>query len=280
MKVAYIGLGSMGGDQAQLISANEFDLAVFDPYPPALEKFRDKARLAESAAAAAAGADVVQICVRDDAQVNDVLFGSNGVMETISAGSVVAVHSTIKIDTVKALHARLAEQGVLFVDAPVARTRREATGPFVFTMIGGDPELLDKLRPLFATFSTDVQHVGPTGSAMALKISNNFVTWVQLVAGLQSMQLAKEFGVSFEALTKLMQSNGNLTPTMGAAMQGSHKIAAGTNPEMDEFRESQAGIGEKDLALAIEIGESIGVDMELASAAQHLLRPLFSGNNA
>jgi 3-hydroxyisobutyrate dehydrogenase len=277
MKVAYIGLGSMGGDQAQLIAASDMDLAVFDPYPPALEKFSGNARLATSAADAAKGAEVVQICVRDDKQVSDVLFGTAGVMETVSAGSIVAVHSTIKIDTVKALHARLAERDVFFVDAPVARTRREATGPFVFTMIGGDPVLAERLHPLFALFSTDIKHVGPSGAAMALKISNNFVTWVQLVAGLQSMRLSTEFGVSFDALTELMQANGNLTPTMAAAMRGSHKLAPGTNPEMDAFRESQAGIGEKDLALAIEIGQSIGVDMQLAGAAQALLRPLFSG---
>jgi len=278
MKVAYIGLGSMGGDQAQLIAASDFDLTVYDPFPAAMERFETKAQLAKSVADAAEGADVLQVCVRDDAQVDDVLFGESGAAETLASGSVVVVHSTVRIDTVKTLSERLAMRGVTLIDAPVSRTRRDASGPFVFTMGGGDTAAFERLRPLFQVFSTDVQHVGPIGAGMALKITNNFVTWVQLVAGLQSMQLSENYGVPFDALSRLMETNGNLTPTMSAAMSGMLKSVPGTDTEVDSFRESQTGIGEKDLALAMELGAASGIDTQLAASAQALLRPLFAGS--
>lgn len=277
MKVAYIGLGSMGGDQAQLIAASDFELTVYDPFPAAMERFETKAQLAKSVADAAEGADALQVCVRDDAQVNDVLFGESGAAETLASGCVVVVHSTVRIDTVKTLSERLAMRGVTLIDAPVSRTRRDASGPFVFTMGGGDAAAFERLRPLFQVFSTDVQHVGPIGAGMALKITNNFVTWVQLVAGLQSMQLSENYGVSFDALSRLMETNGNLTPTMSAAMSGMLKSVPGTDLEVDSFRESQTGIGEKDLALAMELAAASGIDTQLAAAAQALLRPLFAG---
>lgn len=276
MKVTFVGLGSMGGDQATQIAGSNLDLTVFDVVPAAMEKFAGKARLATSLAGAARGADVLAICVRDDQQVLDTLFGSGGAAEHLEKGSVVMVHSTIRLDTVSAIAARLAEKGIEFVDAPVSRTRVEDDGRFVFTMTGGDANLTERVRPVLATFSTDVLNVGPVGAGMAMKISNNLVTWVQLMVGSQAVKLAGHFGVPFESLKAVMKSNGNLTPTMEAALTGQQAIAPGENPDYDAFMESQAGIGEKDLQVAAECGELAGMDMSMALCARELVRPVFT----
>jgi 3-hydroxyisobutyrate dehydrogenase len=275
LKVSFIGLGSMGGDQARQIAKGSLALTVYDVFPPALDKFRGLATLAGSPADAARSADIVAICVRDDDQVMDTLFGTQGVTETLPRGALVIVHSTIRLDTVAKLQRRLAERGLRFMDAPVTRTRIGEDGRFVFTMTGGDPADSEYARPLLDTFSTDVLHIGPCGSAMALKIANNLVTWTQLMVGCQAAKLATHYGVSFEALAKVMKSNGNLTPPMEAVLKAQHAIPPGSNPDYDALMASQAGIGEKDLALAAECGQLAGLDMNMALEARKLVRPTF-----
>jgi len=274
-KAAFIGLGKMGGNQARLIAEGDVELAVYDSYPPALEAFEGSARMGASPADAARGADLVHVCVRDDAQVEEVLFGDQGAAQTLAAGALVAVHSTIRIETIKSLSARLQEQGIALIDAPVSMTRQSGEGPFVFTMTGGDPAEAERARPVFECFSTDIMHVGALGSAMALKISNNLVSWVELMVGCQAQKIAAHFDVPYEKLRSVMKSNGNLTPAMETLLDMHQECAKGDDPEYDEFMLSQAGIGEKDVALAIECGSAVGLQMEMAKGAHKLIRPYF-----
>jgi 3-hydroxyisobutyrate dehydrogenase len=274
-KAGFIGLGNMGGEQARLIAKSDAELAVFDSYAPALEAFAGLARIATSPADTARGADLVHVCVRDDAQVEEVLFGDQGVAQTLAAGALVAVHSTIRIETLKSLSVRLQDQGIALIDAPVSRTRLGEEGRFVFTMMGGDPADAERARPVFESFSTDIMHVGALGSAMALKITNNLVSWVELMVGCQAQRIAEHFEVPYEKLRTVMKANGNLTPGMETLLDTHHEFAKGDKPEYDEFMASQAGIGEKDLALAIECGTTVGLEMNMVRGAQTLIRPSF-----
>ncbi|TXS96106.1 NAD(P)-dependent oxidoreductase [Parahaliea maris] len=275
MNVTYIGLGNMGGQQATQIAKNNFNLTVFDVFAEAMEKFSGIARLASSPGDAAKGADVLEICVRDDQQVLDTLFGSTGAAEHLPQGSIVIVHSTIRLDTVKDISERLASKGIQFMDAPVSRTREDEEGRFVFTMTGGDPALTEKVRPVLETFSTDILNVGPIGAGMATKISNNLVTWVQFMVGSQAVKLASHFGVPFASLNAVMKANGNMTPSMEALLTGQQAVKPGDNPEFDAYMASQAGIGEKDLQVAVECGELAGLNMAMALQARELVRPVF-----
>jgi len=276
MKVAYIGLGSMGGPQARLIARGDLELSVYDPYPPAIEKFSDIARLATSPADAARDAEIASVCVRDDQQVLDVVLGQNGLIEGLAEGSLLLIHSTITIQTLRDLKARLDERGIALVDAPVSRTRREDDEPFVFTMMGGESADVERARPVVETFSTDADHIGPLGAGMATKISNNLVTWVQIAIGVQATNLAAHYHVPYEKLRGVMKQNGNLTPTMEAMLDGKTRINPGENPQVDEFQASQAGIGEKDLSLAIDSGEAMEMDMALAAVTRDLIRSVMT----
>lgn len=272
MKAAFIGLGHMGGQQARQICRGGIELAVYDAYPPSLEAFQGLARLASSPADAARGADCVHICVRDDAQVNEVTFGPDGVVHGMAPGTLLLVHSTIDMDTVHALQTRLAEKGIALLDAPVSRVPVQGEGPFVFSMIGGDAADVERARPSLETFSTEILHVGECGSATALKICNNLVTWLQLMVGCQAQDIARHFGVPWDKLHQLMKSNGNLTPSMAGLLNGRHQAEAhgrkASNPPM-------VGIGEKDIALGIACGEAAGLDMDMARGARRLVQGIF-----
>lgn len=272
-KIAFIGLGSMGAPLAQLLAKESFELAVFDPFPKALDAFEGIARLASSPADAAA--EISCICVRDDKQVRDVLFGDNGLADALDAGALVLIHSTISIEALNEIGAKLAEKGVRLVDAPVSRTRMTSDGPFVYTMMGGEAEDVARAQPLVDCFSTDSSRMGPLGAGMATKIANNLITWVQMVIGIQGTSLALRSGVEIDQLLTVMRSNGNLTPSMGAIIGG--KFQAAPSEERNELFASQGGIGEKDLQLALEMAEAQGIDTRMITQAQQMVRGLMAG---
>lgn len=277
MNVAYVGLGSMGAPQARLIARSGGDLAVYDAYPDALKKFEGTARLAGSPADAARGADFACVCVRDDRQVLDVVLGRGGLAEGLAPGALLLIHSTIRIDTLFHLHDRLAPRGIALVDAPVSRTRRTDDEPFVVTMLGGAADDLPRARKVVECFSTEIEEMGPLGAGMATKIANNLTTWVHLVVASKAFDLAGRYGVTVERLSAVMKANGNLTPTVSAFADGKRQFRPGMNPDYDAFIASQAGIGEKDLALAIESGNAVGLDMEMIEKAQTQIRAMMTG---
>lgn len=272
MKVAFVGLGSMGKPQARLIARAGFELAVYDPFPDALDAFRGTARLAASAADAADGAEIACVCVRDDAQVKEAVFGKSGLAVSLAPGSLLLIHSTVHIGFLQSLQEDLTPRGILLVDAPVTRTRRTDDEPFVLTMLGGAQDAVERARAVVTSFSTEIEQIGPLGSAMALKIANNLVTWVELLVGMQATSLAAHHSVPYEKLRAVMKANGNLTPTMEAMLDARNKVAPGTSPQYDSFIASQAGIGEKDLALAAECGALAGLNMGFANQARAILR--------
>ncbi len=280
MKVAYIGLGSMGGDQARQIAKSEHDLTVFDVFEVAREKFRDLATVADSTEAAVADAEIVQVCVRDMQQVEDVLFNAGNVAAAAPPGTLIILHSTIDVDSVQSLAARLAEQGLKLADAPVTRTAPDAQGRFVLTMFGGDAESFERAQPVLQTFSTGVLHVGECGAAMALKIANNMMTWTQLVIGDLVYQMAAEHGINWDHVKAVTKANGNLTPVTEAFLGGSRSNRENLSAEQWEFVVSQAGIGEKDLALAIDACGQGGIDTRMMQVARELLRGAMTGEQA
>lgn len=277
MKIAFAGLGIMGASLARLIARAGHELSVYDNFAAAREAFRDIATIAASAAEAASGADIACVCVRDDQQVEEVVFGEGGLASTLVPGTLLLVHSTIRVDTVQRIGSLLEAQGIALVDAPVSRTRRTDDTPFVFSMLGGKASDVERAHTLVAAFSTDVEHMGPLGAGMATKIANNLVTWTHIVVAAQADALAAGHGVAYEKFRRLLAANGNLTPTVAALMDGSHAAPPGNNPQRDAFLSNQAGIGEKDLELAIDCSRVAGIDVSMAEATQSLVRFAMTG---
>lgn len=279
MRVGFIGLGNMGEPQAAAIAAGGFELVVYDAGSRALEAFRGRAQLASSPGELAAQVDLLCICVRDDPQVREVIEGPKGVLTALRPGSLVLVHSTVGPATIAAMASATAARGAQLIDAAVTRTRfGAAPGPFVLTMTGGDPALTERARPVLNTFSTQVVHAGPLGAGMALKITNNFVTWVHVLSIQQAFSLAQAGGVDIDRLREVMSGNGNLTPVSRAVLEALVRDAGSMSEERRAFAESQGKIGEKDLELALEFARAGQVNLSMARAAREgILKSMLGG---
>jgi 3-hydroxyisobutyrate dehydrogenase len=269
MRIGFIGLGSMGGDQARLLAKAYTDLAVYDVSPAAMKTFEGKARLAKSVADAGQGAEFVGVCVRDDQQVRDVLEGSGGLLAVMPPGSVIAVHSTVRPQTVIDLAAKAAARNITVIDAPVTRTVIGGEGPFVLTMTGGDEAVTQRVKPVLEKFSTDILHVGRLGAGMTLKITNNLVSWMGIVIARQAYDLAAAGGVGADKVTYVMKRNGNLSPTMEGYINSPQRMK---EADRKALFESQAGIGEKDLQLAAETAAELHASLPSALHAKELVR--------
>jgi 3-hydroxyisobutyrate dehydrogenase len=279
MRVGFIGLGNMGRPQAEEIARGGFDLTVYDSWSKSIDAFKDKATLAGSPAEVARASEIIGICVRDDQQVRQVMEARDGVLAGIAPGALVLVHSTVSPATIIALAEATAARGAELVDAAVTRTKfGVAQGPFVLSMTGGDPTLTERARPVLQTYSTQVVHAGPLGAGMALKITNNFVTWVHILTMNQALALAKAGQVDVAKLREVMAGNGNLTPVTKAVLDNLVADASGMSPERRAFFESQGKIGEKDLALAADFARAGGVQLSLAlHAGENILKSMTSG---
>jgi 3-hydroxyisobutyrate dehydrogenase len=270
MKLGFIGLGHIGRPMAEELLAAGHPVTVFDSFAPAMTPFEDRATLATSPADLGRRADLVGVCVRDDRDVQDVLGGPSGLLSGMAEGGVIAIHATVRPSSIVSLAKLAAASSIAVFDAAVSRS----PGPKGFQvtcMVGGNPEVIERARPLIDAFSCRVIHAGALGAGMSLKLSNNLVTYIQMLAAVEGYRLARSSGLDTALLTDLMKSNGNLTATMAAYIQGRTvgPAAFGT----DAFGKAQAAVeilAKKDLDLALESAREFGITLPTTEAVREL----------
>lgn len=268
MRFGYIGLGNIGAPMAEhLVAPGEAPL-VFDAVPAAMAPFRGRAQLAASPADIGREADAVAVCVRDDADVRAVIEGEGGLLETMRGG-VVAIHSTVRPSTVIDLARAAAAHGVALLDAAVTGGPDGARRKALTCMVGGAAADVARLQPLLDLYCSAVIHAGDAGAGMALKIANNLVTYVELLAALEGYRLAAASGLDPALLDEVMTNNGNLTPSMRAYMQ--HRRTGADRMGADGYRATQEALlilADKDLALAAEVAAEHGLALPLVESTR------------
>jgi 3-hydroxyisobutyrate dehydrogenase len=265
-KVGFIGLGSMGGKQARELAKLDVPLTVFDSESVALHRFDGLARLADDVAAVGVDADIVGICVQNDEQV---LACVEPLLSSMKSGSVLMIHSTVKPETVMSIAARMAENAIIVIDAPVTRTEAVEDGPFVFCMVGGDEAVMRRVQPALDAFSTNTMYVGPLGSAMALKICNNLVSWGGILLGLEAFRVAQASDVPLDKLAAVMDRNGVMSPPMKAIVNFMRDPGDATGRNLMRV---QADIGEKDFTLAKTLAMKVGEAAPISESMRAIVK--------
>ena len=165
------------------------------------------ARWAKSPAELGAACDVILVCVGFDIEVR-ALLADAGPLGAVPVGTVVAILSTIKPETVQELAAQAESRGVFVVDSTVCRGGEAADKGTLLSFVGGAPEVVARLTPVLQAYSADVVHTGGVGTAQVAKAANNLVLWACLVANHEALALAKAYGMDIDALrAALMMSS-------------------------------------------------------------------------
>ena len=204
MRVAFLGLGIMGRSMATNLAKAGHEVTVWNRTPG---QEVEGARTAASPAEAARGAEVIWMCVSDTKAVESVLFGPQGVHESLTEGMIIADSSTISPSATRQFAERVRSLGVQYVDAPMTGSKVGAESGTLTFMIGGDEPTIEKLKPLFAVMGKKFFRMGETGKGQATKLVMNLQIALIYEGFAEALTLATKMGVDVEALVPLIQAS-------------------------------------------------------------------------
>lgn len=207
-RIGFIGLGVMGEPICRnILTGSGLGFTVFDLAEAPLQRMATHgARVAANLREVVETSDIIFLSLPGGPEVEQIVLGEEGVLASGREGQRIIDLSTTPVDLTRDLSARLAEKGLRFADAPVARTRQAAEDGTLSIMVGADDALFEEIRPLLAHTATEVTHCGDVGCGQVVKILNNMVLFETVVALAEALNIGEAAGVDrrilFETLAK------------------------------------------------------------------------------
>jgi len=196
--IAFVGLGTMGGPMASNLVRAGFEVRGWNRNPrrpTALEAGAAGVRVAATIAEAVAGTSIVALCVSDVGDVEEVLFGDTGIVAAAAPGALVVDFSTIGPTASRDVAARLNAAGLRFLDAPVTGGDVGARAATLTIMVGGEARDFESAAATFAAVGKVARHCGPSGAGQAVKLCNQVLAALHMVALTESLALARMQGI-------------------------------------------------------------------------------------
>lgn len=224
--VGFIGIGMMGHGMAKHLLARGFGLSF--------TVHRDRSRLADLVAAGAnevktpadlaRACEFVILCVTGSPQVEENILGPDGILSAARAGLTVIDTSTAEPGSTARLREALAAKGAVLVDAPLARTPKEAEEGRLNTMVGATDADFARVKPVLAAFCENIFHVGPPGAGHTLKLVNNFLALTTVASIAEAFAVASKAGVRLDKLFEVVSQGAINSPIFqmvaGGAVEG------------------------------------------------------------
>ena len=209
-RIGFVGLGLMGHGIAKNLVTKGFPLTVRvnRNRKPLEDILAAGAKEVATNADLARGNDIVFLCVTGAPQVEEIVNGKEGLASAAQKGLVVIDTSTSEPATTAKMREELAAKGVLFVDAPLARTPVEAEQGRLNIMVGADDATFARLKPVLSAFCENIVHAGPPGHGIVLKLINNFLAQAIACATAEACAAAAKSGLSIKRLHELVSAGG------------------------------------------------------------------------
>ena len=257
--IGFIGLGIMGSGMAANLLRAGFDVTVWNRSPGRITPLAQAgAAVADSPAAVAGSSTLIITCVSDTPDVEEVVLGKNGVIETIRPGSLVIDCSTISPTATKAIAARLATHGAHWLDAPVSGGSEGAAKGTLSIMVGGDEGQVARAMPILQAMGKTITHVGGQGAGQMAKLVNQILVVVTMQAVGEALLFAQAGGLDLERT--LAAVGGGAAGSWMLNNRGPQVIRRDWRPGFT------IDLQQKDLRLVLEAADQLGVP--LPSTAQ------------
>lgn len=270
--VGFVGLGQMGYPMAKHLREWPGGLTVYDVRAEVTERFARKgARVATSPGDVAATSGVISVMVRDDAQVEDVVCGTDGLLAAAVPGTVIAIHSTIGDETAPRLARLAVARGVHIADAPVSGGFMGAHQGSLAVMVGASDEAYARCEDAFAPWAGLVMHAGPPGAGTRAKLARNLLHFISFAAAGEALRLAEAAGIDLRELGNVVRHTDAITGGAGSIMLRDTTAPLPSDDGLYGIFAHARDLGEKDLALAAELGAKLGVDLPLVRLARRHL---------
>jgi len=266
--LGFIGLGVMGEPICRnLARKSGRTVLAMDLDPAPLTRLAsDGVRPAPDVATLMDACDTVFLSLPSGEIVHQVCHGPAGLLAHAKVDRCVVDLSTSPVDTTRRLAAEFARAGSIFVDAPVARTRAAAEAGTLAVMVGADPAVFERLRPLLETFATDIALCGPVGCGQVVKILNNMVLFETVLALSEAKAIGERAGIDADVLFDTLTRGS--ADSFALRNHGLKAILPGSYPE----RAFSVRYARKDLAYALKLAEDTGIEARAARLVDDMFR--------
>jgi 3-hydroxyisobutyrate dehydrogenase len=254
-RVGIVGVGRMGLAMLKHLVKQDYQVTACDIADKQLAKARDAGAAAVTTAAEVArAADFVIVAVGYDEEVRQVVLEVDGLLANLAPGSIIAISSTAKPDTVKALDEQAKVNGVAILDAPICRGRFAADDGTLLALVGGKPDVVERARAIYRCFCSDYAHLGDVGHGQVGKTMNNLLLWINAVGLIEAGRLAETTGID---LVKLR-----------AALL----ISSGASDALKEWDGVSFTWALKDMQIVADLADKAGLSLPITGAIKELVK--------
>ena len=254
-RVGIVGVGRMGLAMLKHLVKQGYQVTACDIDDKQLAKARDAGAAAvRTPAEVARAADFVIVAVGYDEEVRQVVLEVDGLLANLAPGSIIAISSTAKPDTVKALDEQAKAHGVAILDAPICRGRFAADDGTLLALVGGKPDVVERGRAIYRCFCSDYAHLGNVGHGQVGKTMNNLLLWINAVGLIEAGRLAETTGID---LVKLR-----------AALL----ISSGASDALKEWDGVSFTWALKDMQIVADLADKAGLSLPITGAIKELVK--------
>ena len=272
VKVGMVGLGGMGKSIAINIAKAGFEFTVADLREEPLKELKENgASIADSPRDVAAAADIVLASLPSNEASEKVALGPDGVLAGSKRGDIYIELSTIGLEVVRNISDQAAEKGVSLLDAPVSGSMEQRQKGTLSIMVGGDESTLNRAMPVFNAFGDKIFHAGDSGAGATVKLVNNLLCGINMVATMEALVLGVKAGLSVQTMQEV------ISVSSGSSWIFNHLVdQVMLSPEPPPGQPADMGLHTigKDVKLAVELAQNLSVPMVLGSSA---LQPFLAG---
>ncbi|MFI5913280.1 NAD(P)-dependent oxidoreductase [Dactylosporangium sp. NPDC051541] len=207
-RIGFAGLGNMGGRMCAAIVRGGREVLGYDVRPELVTAAG--ATPAGSAGELSDGSDIVLLSLPDSHVVEAVVLGDDGLLAHARPGQIIVDLSTAAPDSTTRIHRLLGERGAAYLDAGISGGAAAAERAALTMMVGGDPAVLERARPVLELFAADIFHCGPSGAGHTVKLLNNFLNAIALSATAEVMVAGKKAGLDLEVLLAVLNASSGV----------------------------------------------------------------------
>ncbi len=274
INVGFIGPGIMGAPMALNLMKGGHKLWVYARRPAATQPLvAAGATACATAADVARHADVIFTIVSDTPDVESVIFGTQGIASQARPGTVIVDMSTISPTATKAFAERLVQQGIEMLDAPVSGGETGAINGTLSIMVGGKPQVFERVRPLFECMGKNIVHIGDSGAGQVAKACNQIVVAVTIEAVAEALTFARRNGADPAKVREALM--GGFAGSKIMEVHGKRMLDNDFKPGF------KVGLHQKDMRIVMETAHQLGVALPAAAlVTQHLNALMGTGDTS
>lgn len=280
MKIAFIGLGNMGGSMAQNLLKSGHQVFGYDLSAVALQHFAEAGGVVcDSPQAAAKQADIVVSMLPAAKHVREVYLGEHGILEVLQAGSLCIDSSTIDPQTIQEVAAAAQAKQIRVCDAPVSGGTLGAKDGSLTFMVGADVETFEAVKPVLSCMGKNLVHCGDVGTGQVAKICNNLILGISMTAVAEGMALGAKLGIDPQALAGVI--NSSTGRCWSSEIYNPWPDICENAPSSRGYTDGFAAqLMLKDLGLAVDAAQQADQPIVLGSMVQKLYQQLCQEGNA